>query len=133
MKLESKTGKIPYSDERIFTFLSDFNNFKHLIPHDKIKGWQSDENSCRFTVDIIGEFGVKIIEKDPFRLIKLSGIDDNKYKLFFWVQLKQITAGETAIRFTIEADVNPMIQMIAKKPVEEFLDKLIDQLTKFEF
>jgi len=133
MKLESKTGRIPFSDERIYNFLTDFNNFKHLVPKDKIRDWQSDENSCRFSIDFIGAMGVKIIEKEPFTRIKLSGIDDNKYSLAFLAELNKLTDNETAIKFTLEADLNPMLQMMAKKPLQDFLDRLVDQLSGYSF
>ncbi|MBA7517628.1 hypothetical protein ES705_09682 [subsurface metagenome] len=133
MKLESKIGRIESSDERIYNFLTDFNNFKNLIPEDKVSNWQSDENSCRFTVSPIGETGVKVIEKDPFKLIKLSSIDENKYNFIFWVQLKQVAENDTHIKLTLQTDINPMMQMMAKKPLQEFLDKLVDQLTRYSF
>jgi carbon monoxide dehydrogenase subunit G len=133
MKLESKTGLIAYSDERIYTFLTNFENFKQLIPADKIRNWQADENSCRFSIDYVGDTGVKVVEKVPFKLIKLSNLDSDKYNFIFWVQLKPKSENETYIKCTMEADLNPMLQMIAKKPLQDFLDKLIDQLGKYTF
>jgi carbon monoxide dehydrogenase subunit G len=133
MRLESKIGKINNSDERVYTFLTDFNNFRELIPADKLQNWQADENSCRFTIHPIGETGVKIVEKEPFKLIKLAGIEDSNLNFTFWVQLKQIDEKDTRIKLTLEADLNPMFQMVAKKPLQEFLDKLVDQLSKYPF
>ncbi len=133
MRLESKIGKINQKDERIYTFLTDFNNFKDLIPQDKVQNWQSDENSCRFTVNPIGETGIQIIEKEPFKLIKLKGIEESKFDFTFWIQLKQMEESDTRIKLTLEANLNPMLQMMAKKPLQEFLDKLVDQLCRYQF
>jgi hypothetical protein len=33
----------------------------------------------------------------------------------------------------MEASLNPMLQMMAKKPLQEFLDKLIDHLSNYSF
>ncbi len=133
MRLESKTGLIAYSDERIYNFLTNFDNFKQLIPTDKIKNWQSDENSCRFTIDFVGDVSVKIIEKVPFKLIKLSNLEPGPYNFQCWVQLKLKSENETYIKCTLDADLNPMLQMMAKKPLQDFLDKLIDQLGEYNF
>lgn len=133
MKLESKIGKIENTDERIYNFLTDFNNFKHLLPADKIKNWQSDETSCSFTVDPIGNTGVKIIEKEPYKLIKLTNLEESNMNFTFWVQLKMLSETDTRIKLTLEANLNPVIQTMAKKPLQEFLDKLVDQLTKYSF
>jgi len=133
MRLESKIGKVSFSDEAVYNFLTDFNNFKNLIPEDKISNWRSDENSCSFSVNPIGETGIKIIEKDPFKLVKLKSLESDKFNFTFWVQLKMLEEKDTRIKLTLEADLNPMIQMMAKKPLQEFLDKLIDQLEKYNF
>jgi hypothetical protein len=38
---------------------------------------------------------------------------------------------DTRIKLTIQADINPMVQMMAKKPLQNFLDLLVDQLEKY--
>ena len=82
-KIESRTGKINGLTESVYNFLSNFNNFKNLIPPDKVKNWKSTEDSCHFTVDGIGETGIRIIEKQPFSLIKISGEEGSKFN-FLW-------------------------------------------------
>ena len=133
MRLESKIGKIAHSDQKVYNFLTDFNNFKEFIPADKLQNWQADESSCRFTINPVGETGVRIIEKEPYKLIKLTGIEESKFDFKLWVQLKQVEENDTRIKITLEAELNPMFQMMAKKPLQEFLDKLVDQLSKYSF
>jgi carbon monoxide dehydrogenase subunit G len=133
MKVESKIGKLGSSDEKIYNFLTNFNNFKHLIPAGKVKNWYSDETSCRFTIDLIEETGVKIIEKVPFSLIKFASIDESKYNFLFWVQLKKVDSEDTRIKLTMDVKLNPMMVVMTKKPLQEFLDKVVDQLVKYKF
>ena len=90
IKLESKIGKIQNTDENAYNFLSDFNNFNKLIPEDKIRNWESSENSCRFTADGIEEARMQIVEKEPFRLIKVFSEVNNKIDFNFWIQIKQV-------------------------------------------
>lgn len=133
MRLESKIGNIKHKDEDIYTFLTDFNNLKNLVPADKVQNWQADENSCRFTVAPLGEAGVKILEKEPYKLIKLTGIDTVKYTFYLWIQIKQLAESDSRIKLTMEVDLNPMMQMMVKKPLQEFLDKVVDQLEVVNF
>jgi carbon monoxide dehydrogenase subunit G len=133
MKLESKIGSIPHSDERIYNFLSNFDNFRHLIPADRVQDWQSDESSCSFTINPIGRTGVKIIDKQPFKLIKLTSLEESKFNFIFWVQLKSVSENDTRIKLTLEAELNSMLEMMASKPLQEFLDKLVDQLTRYPY
>jgi carbon monoxide dehydrogenase subunit G len=133
MKLESKIGKIPSTDERIYNFLTDFNNVRNLIPPDKVKDWQSDENSCQFTIDPIGRTGVKIVEKTPYSLIKLTNLEESNFNFLFWVQLKPTEDNQTYMKLTMDVNLNPMLEAMAKKPLQEFLDKLIEQLARYPF
>lgn len=131
LKIESKVGRILVSDEMAYNFLSDFNNFSNLIPADKIKNWHSTGDTCHFMVDGIGEIGLKIIEKDPFKLIKISNDDQSKFSFLFWIQLKSVAELDTRIKLTIHADINPMLQMVAKNPLQKFVDLLVDQLVQY--
>ena len=103
MRLESKIGKIAHSDQKVYNFLTDFNNFKEFIPADKLQNWQAYESSCRFTINPVGETGVRIIEKEPYKLIKLTGIEESKFDFKLWVQLKQVEENDTRIKITLEA------------------------------
>jgi len=132
-KIESKVGKLNGSAERVYAFLSNFNNFERLIPQDKVKDWSSTEDHCHFKVDGVGEAGLRIIEKEPNTLIKITGEEGSKLSFFFWIQLKETAPSVTNIKLTIKADLNPMLKMMASKPLQNFVDTLIDQLEKVPF
>lgn len=132
-KIESKVGKIVGSSERVYNFLSNFNNFKHLVPPDKIKNWESSEDRCHFTVDGLGEAGLRIIEKEPYSLIKITGEEGSKFDFYFWIQLKEVESNDTRIKLTIKAELNPMVKMMATKPLQKFVDTLVEQLEKLPF
>lgn len=129
-KIESKTGTVKQKDEKIYNFLSDFNNFKDLIPADKVKNWSSTSDSCRFTVDGIGDAGLKIIEKTPFSLIKITSEGNTPIAFSLWLQIKGISESESAVRIVIDPQVNPMIAMMVKGPLQNFVDMMVDQLEK---
>ena len=133
IKLESKIGKISCSDETAYNFLSRFDNFQTFIPADKIQNWEASEDSCHFTIEGIGETGMKIIEKEPFKLIKITGEDSSKIDFDFWIQLKQIAEKDTRIKLTIQANINPMFQVVVKNPLQSFLDTLVEHLEKLDF
>lgn len=133
MKLESKIGKKASKDEQIYNFLTNFDNFKNLVPQDKVKDWSSDENSCSFTVDPVGKTGFQIVEKEPFKLIKLTSIGQTQYSFKFWIQLKSISENETAIKLTMDVDINPMMAMMAKGPLKKFMDTLVDRMEQIDY
>ncbi len=133
MKLESKIGKKNASDEKMYNFLTNFDNFKDLVPADKVKDWESDEDSCSFTVDMVGKTGFKIIEKEEYKLIKLSSLDSTQHNFNFWIQLKALSETDTAIKLTMDVDINPMMAMMAKGPLKKFLDTLIERMELIDY
>ena len=133
IKLESKIGKINGSEEEAYNFLSRFDNFQKFIPEDKIQNWEATEDSCHFSIEGIGDTGMKIIEKEPFKLIKITGEELANIEFTFWIQLKQIAENDTRIKLTIQAHINPMFQIVVKKPLQNFLNTLVEHIEKINF
>lgn len=132
-KIESKIGNILNSDRKIYEFLSNFNNFEQLIPADKVKDWISDSESCSFTVDGIGSAGLRIIEKEEFKLIKISSEGKSPISFQMWIQLKQVEENDTKVKITVDPQVNIALMGMVKKPLKEFADMLIDRLEQISF
>jgi len=132
-KFESDIKKSTYPAETIFNFLADFDHFGDVIPQDKISNWQSFGDSCRFIIDPVGEVGLRIVEKEEFSTIKYTAEGKTPFNFFLWIQLKEVAEGDTRIKLTIKADMNPMIKMLASKPVKKFLDVLSDGIAKHKY
>ncbi len=126
LKIVSKNGKIQNADERIFHFLSDFRNFDRLIPPD-VEGWESDTDRCHFHLK--GQaIELHIVERVPFKTIKIQSDDGSAFPFTFWIQLVSVSAYDTRARLTVHADVNMMMQVMLKKQLKKGLDSLVDQL-----
>ena len=132
-KYESRIGKLDTSGEKAFGFLSDFRNFSRFIPADKIKEWEASAEQCKFSVDGIGKAGLKIIEKEPNKLVKISGDGTAGLEFFFWIQIKEIEKNDTRIKLTIKADLNPMMKMVAAKPLKSFVNLMINKIEEHTF
>lgn len=132
-KIESKIGKIKSKDQKIYTFLADFNNFRDIIPADKIQDWKSDGESCSFRIDGIGNAGLRFIEKTEFSVLKITSEGGSPVSFLMWIQLKEIEEDTTAVKITIDPKVNVMMMGMVKKPLKEFVDMLVDKMTEMEF
>lgn len=132
-KIESKIGVISERDEKIYQFLSDFNNFKSLLPPDKVKDFESDGESCRFTVEGIGQAGLKFKEKEPHNLIKIISDEQTPFDFTLWIQIKEVKEGDSRMKITIDANLNTMMAAMVKKPLKTFVDTLIEQAEKINY
>jgi len=131
MKFESRVGKVTEDDKVIYSFVTDMRNFKQFIPADTIKNWEADIESCRFELSPLGQAGIKIIERDPCKTVKFAGEGLNGTEFFLWLQLKQIDKNDTRVKLTIKAELNPMLKMMATKPINDFLEKVMNGLEGF--
>ncbi len=132
-KFESRIGKILHPQDKVYDFISDFNNFQQFLPGDKVKNWQNDGDSCSFSVSGVGDVGLKIIEKKPSDLIKISGNGMANVEFYLWIQLKQLDEDDTRVKLTMKAELNPMLKMVASKPLKSFLELMVKYMEEFDY
>lgn len=134
MKIESKIGKSSSNDVKIYNFITNFHNFKELLPADKVSGWEASEDRCSFNVDPLGRTGLMIIEKEPHKLIKMvSDPEFSSYQFNIWIQLKRVADNDTRIRVTIEPLVNKMLLPMLKLPLQKLANGIISKIEAFDF
>ena len=130
---ESDIKTISSNEEVVFNKLSDLNIIKELqnkSPEtDKIKDLTYDTDSCSFAVEGIGKIGFRIVEREPFKTIKLNS-ENAPVQLNVWVQLKKIDEDNTAMKLTLKADLPMMIKMMVDKKLKEGINKVADILVK---
>ncbi|WP_016776745.1 SRPBCC family protein [Anaerophaga thermohalophila] len=131
-RFESDIKTVPYSAAKIYEVLSDFDNFESLLPSDKIQNWQSFGDSCRFEVTGVGPIKLKIIDKEPEKTIKYTADGTVPFNFFLWVQLKQDEAF-SKVKVTLDADLNPMMKMVARGPLEQFVGLLADAIASHSY
>lgn len=129
----SKTGTINLTDEKIFNFLSDFTNLKNFIPADKVSDFSATSDTCQFKISGLGSAELRIIDKEPFKTIKIASEKGTPISFTFWIQLKSIddTNSPTAIRLTLDAELNPMMKMVIGSQLQKGLDALVDYITMY--
>ena len=131
MKIESKIHKIENSDEYVYNFISDFRNFKDLIPQEKVSDWNATSDKAEFSLEGIGKVGLQIAEKQPYKLVKISNQETVPFDFFLWIQLKKVEENDTRVKITIKADFNPIVKEKKKKPLQQFADTLAEQMSVY--
>jgi len=129
-KIKSKERLITYSPSQVFSFLSNFNNFKDLMP-EKVTDWTSSEETCYFSISGIASLGMKIVEKqEP---VKIKMVDDGKvpFKFDFIVDIQE-SEDNSIVNLTFDAQLNPMLKLVAVTPLKNFLEELLDHLEKIK-
>ena len=127
MKIESDKSTINKPVSEVFSFLSNFTNFQKLMP-DQISNWQSTENDCSFTIKGMATIGMKILEKIPTSLIKISSNGKVPFDFTLHVCLTETSPTQTMGQIIFESDPNPMMAMMVEKPLRNFFNLLASKM-----
>ena len=128
-KIESTPIEIQTSAKNIFAFLSDFNNFGKLMPA-QITNWQSTVDTCSFTIQNMATLAMRIKEKiEPTKLLITSEAPSPfPFELICEFQETGENSCISTIRFN--AEMNMMLAMMVKNPLQNFVNILNEQLKK---
>lgn len=126
---ESRKGSLSCTPEECFDFVTDLRNFGQFAPGTTIRNWQAGETSCSFNVAYAGDINIELEEKVPCTRAAYRGsaLKENDFRLSL-----VISGSERAeVKVFLEADLNPMLKMVASPAIGQFLGILIDEMEKF--
>jgi len=125
-KIDSEKVEVNASAQKVFELLSNFNNFQKLMPP-QVTNWSSTDSECTFTINGMATIGMKILEKNPHSLIKISSNGKVPFDFFLFVHLEEV--GEKCnAQLKFESDLNAMMAMMVEKPLTNFFNLLVKKL-----
>jgi hypothetical protein len=122
--------EITANPEQLTAFLGDMNNFRFIMP-EQIEDWQSDEDSCSFFIKNLGKLGMKkpaFIESDR---MQFSSSETSKVKFTLIFHFKNSSSGNLEISFELLSEMNSFVEMMAKRPLTNFVNILTTNLKHF--
>lgn len=127
--IKSEKQMIPASAAKIYTFLSDFNNLEKLMPS-KVTDWKSTMTTCSFNIQGMATLNMVQGNNKENELIhmKAEGKNPFHYDLNTHIQAQGEDTADVLVE--LNADMNPMVAMMAKKPLQNFVNILVDELAK---
>ena len=117
--------------EEVFKFVTDIRNFERFIPKGIISNWIAEKESCSFSVSMLGTVTVRLAEKENFTRVVFDGdaLKKNDFSLVLLISDRDKNPAE--VKVTLNADLNPMMKMMAANPIARFLEMLIKEMENF--
>lgn len=134
-QFESSVKQIPFSQERVYTKLSDLSNLesvKDRIPQDKVKDISFDSDTLTFSVEPVGKITLQVIEREPFKCIKFE-TTQSPLPFNLWIQLVPDSEQGCKMKLTIRVDINPFMKAMVQKPLQEGIEKMADMLAMIQY
>ncbi len=144
-KYVSEVKVIEHNQQVVFNYLSNFENLStylnsgliekitEKVPQIKITDFESDQDSCKFNITGLGLAEIKIVNREPFKTIKIESSGGLPLSFTFWIQLMPVSEYKTKIRLTLHAEMSMMIKMMAGSKLEEGINQLADTLSKLPY
>lgn len=111
----------------INAYLDDMQNFKNFMPV-QVEDWHAAKDSCSFFIKNLGKLAMKkgtVILPNRFEFPS-----DENSKVKFTLVFHYQTSGQDAWKgyFELLADINPMVEMMAKRPLTNFVNIITENL-----
>ena len=125
---KSKTVAINRAVSDVYGILSDFSKFGHMVPpSEDVKDFEATADGCTFVVKGMA-MGVRIIEREENKTIKLAGTGQMPLEFTSWIQLKEVAPYDTRVRIVLHVKLNMMMKMFLKGKIQKGLDNAVDRL-----
>lgn len=128
---ESRPGELSCNPAVAFDFITDLRNFRRFINEETITNWKADKDSCSFSVPMLGTVSVSVLEKQDGRLVVYQGdaLSMNDFKIDVFLSASPEGGADVSLKLT--ASLNPMMKMIAEKPINQFMEILMKEIENF--
>ena len=127
MEINKESKEIPYSSEKIYTYISDINNYENILKNE-IKSFDKiSENE--FKIKIGSMPGIKLIlEKNlTDEYVKLIS-NDSKFNFSIIIYVNQISDKSSKVTVKFTGSFSSMIEMMIRKPLENFIESLKNKI-----
>jgi hypothetical protein len=123
MKLNSKVNNINISDSQLFEKLTTIENFKKIMPENISKFEIINNETLIFSLK--GMPAIKLImgeKNSPSKIVMNSS--ESKIIFSLTVNIQKIDNDNCSFELEFNGNLNPMIQMMVKSPLQSFIDDL---------
>ena len=133
-KFESSIKKVAYPQENVYKMLSDLSNIERVrdrIPEDKLKDLTFDSDSVSITSPM-GPVTLRVVERDEPKCVKFE-TEQSPVPMNLWIQMLPTSETESKLKVTIKADLPFFMAAMAKKPLEEGVEKIAEALATIPY
>lgn len=128
MEILGTKTTVKKSSETLFNFLLQLQNYEQLMPQNTEK-FEIDGKTFVFGLKGMPEIRLVLKEKLENKLIVL-GAASSKMPFTLQIPIERVSDNISEVTLKFSGEFNPMISMMVKKPLTNFIEALTDNLGK---
>ena len=121
------------SKKELFEYIGDMNNMPPILP-EQVVDIKADYDNLAFTIQGMGSVALQVTKREPDKLIQLSPIGKTPFQFVLNVHIRN--AGQrtedrelcSECCFEIDADLNPLMQMMASRPLQNLVNMMASKV-----
>ena len=129
MELESQKVTVQKSQEELFSFLTNVENYEKIMPESKEKFEVKSQDTFAFALKGMPEIELQIKEKRAPEFIVLGSTSD-KFNFSLDVVIEDAGPGKSEAQMFFHGKFNTMMAMMVKGPLKKFIATLAENTAK---
>lgn len=128
MIIKSNYKKTPYSEIELFNICKDLNNAIKYLPSE-VENINTDSDNLSFTVKGMGNIALRISNRVENNLVQM--VPEGKIPFPFTLNIHIRPDGNTSeCQFEIDANLNPLMQMMASRPLQNLVNMMAEKISE---
>lgn len=128
LTLKSNTVTVNQSAEQVYNLYADYRNFESVMP-EGTQSFSATDESMTFTLKGLPEIKLKTKELRSPELISLE-VAGGKIHFTLSAHISTDTDNTSSLHIAFEGDINPMMAMMVKQPLQKFINSLAENIGK---
>ncbi len=128
INIESEKQIVSKSASDLYTFISDFRNFKSLLPEDRITDYKSDIDWCEFTITGLTTIRLNTETKQPFSMIKVKSENVKNIDIDITILFRSIDEKTTEGIVKLDAETNAFLKIMVENPLKNLANMIAKKM-----
>ena len=129
LKIKSDSIIVKSDANKCIEYLSDLNNYQYLLPKDKIKNWESNNDFCIFSIQKAYTLDITRVSFDRNHIFLKSG-KKSQFKFSITINIEEKSQNTCNAQIICEAKVNPLLKVMVGKPLNELFNFMARNIEK---
>ena len=129
MVFKSNWAKNKKSDKDLFEYIGDMNNMPPILP-EQVVNVTADCENLAFTIQGMGSIALRVNQREPNKFIQL--VPEGKVPFQFALNIYIRGGEQSECYFEIDAQLNPLMQMMASRPLQNLVNMMAEKVENGE-
>jgi len=119
LELNTDKEQIAAPASEVFSFLSDMQNFKEMLPS-SATDWKATAENCSFKVGGMAKIGLQYKSKTPNTRIDMTSYGDVIFPYDLSIVITEKDAASCEAHMEFKGEVNPFMRVMVEAPLKNF-------------